>query len=219
MRADFLRIVQSRVPTPNGQNVIDRERRMQLAINGKQVQISDALKEHVERLVTDISEKYFGDPLEGTVTVSKEGNDFRTDIAVHVGRDMFVRGQGSDGDAYKSADKAGEHIDKRLRRFKRRVRDHHRGNGGANIAAQQYVLAADHAEAQPSPEEEWQAVVVAEMTTTIEDLSVEEAVMRLELGDLPVVMFRNRSHGELNVIYRRGDGNIGWIDPKGLAQG
>lgn len=192
---------------------------MQLAINGKQVQISDALKDHVERLVTDITEKYFGDPLEGQVTVSKEGHDFRTDIAVHVGRDMFVRGQGNDSDAYKSADKAGEHIDKRLRRFKRRVRDHHRADGGAKVAAQQYVLAADHAETQPTPEEEWQPVVVAEMTTSIEDLSVEEAVMRLELGDLPVVMFRNRSHGELNVIYRRSDGNIGWIDPKGLAHG
>lgn len=190
---------------------------MQLAINGKQVQISDALKDHVERLVTDITEKYFGDPLEGTVTVSKEGNDFRTDIAVHVGRDMFVRGQGNDGDAYKSADLAGAHIDKRLRRFKRRVRDHHRGDGGAKVAAQQYVLAADHAPAEPS-EEEWQPVVVAEMTTSIEGLSVEEAVMRLELGELPVVMFRNRAHGELNVIYRRTDGNIGWIDPKGLAR-
>ncbi|MEP3116313.1 ribosome-associated translation inhibitor RaiA [Nisaea sp.] len=192
---------------------------MQVSINGKQVQVSEALKEHVERLVTAISEKYFGDPLDGSVTVSKEGNDFRTDIAVHVGREMFVRGQGIAADAYASADKAGEHIDKRLRRFKRRVRDHHRGNGGAKVAAQQYVLAAGQPSAEPVIEDEWQPVVVAEMTTSIEDLSVEEAVMRLELGELQVVMFRNRAHGELNVIYRRGDGNIGWIDPKGLAQG
>tara|TARA_E500000318_G_scaffold29563_2_gene29477 strand:- start:12345 stop:12923 length:579 start_codon:yes stop_codon:yes gene_type:complete len=192
---------------------------MQLSINGKQVQISEALNEHIERLVTAISEKYFGDPLDGSVTVSKEGNNFRTDIAVHVGREMFVRGQGIAGDAYASADTAGEHIDKRLRRFKRRVRDHHRGNGGVKVAAQQYVLAADHAPTEPVTEDEWQPVVVAEMTTSIEDLSVEEAVMRLELGELQVVMFRNRAHGEMNVIYRRSDGNIGWIDPKGLAQG
>tara|TARA_R110002012_G_scaffold29675_4_gene91180 strand:+ start:691 stop:1269 length:579 start_codon:yes stop_codon:yes gene_type:complete len=191
---------------------------MQLSINGKQIQVSDALKEHIERLVTAISEKYFGDPLDGSVTVSKEGNEFRTDIAVHVGRDMFVRGQGMAGDAYASADQAGEHIDKRLRRFKRRVRDHHRGNAGAKVAAQQYVLAAEYVPSEPSKEEEWQPVVVAEMTTSIEDLSVEEAVMRLELGELTIVMFRNRAHGEMNVIYRRSDGNIGWIDPKGLAQ-
>ena len=113
---------------------------------------------------------------------------------------------------------AGEHIDKRLRRFKRRVRDHHRGNGGAKVAAQQYVLAGELPASEPPVEDEWQPVVVAEMTTSIEDLSVEEAVMRLELGELQVVMFRNRAHGEMNVIYRRSDGNIGWIDPKGLAQ-
>lgn len=192
---------------------------MQISINGKQVQISDALKGHVEALVTDIAEKYFGDPIEGNVTVSKQGAEFRTDISVHVGRGMHVRGHGSAADAYQSADKAGQHIDTRLRRFKRRVRDHHRGNGGAKaVAAQQYVLASGHAEPAPAEQEEWQPVVVAEMTTTIEDLSVEEAVMRLELGDLPLVMFRNRSHGDVNVIYRRDDGNIGWIDPKGLPQ-
>ncbi|WP_339855612.1 ribosome-associated translation inhibitor RaiA [uncultured Nisaea sp.] len=191
---------------------------MQLSINGKQVQVSEALNEHIERLVTAISEKYFGDPLDGSVTVSKEGNNFRTDIAVHVGREMFVRGQGIAADAYASVDQAGEHIDKRLRRFKRRVRDHHRGNGGAKVAAQQYVLAGELPASEPPVEDEWQPVVVAEMTTSIEDLSVEEAVMRLELGELQVVMFRNRAHGEMNVIYRRSDGNIGWIDPKGLAQ-
>ena len=190
---------------------------MQLAINGKQVQISEALKEHIESLVTDIAEKYFGDPIEGTVTVSKERAFFRTDISVHVGRGMHVRGQGTAADAYLSVDGAGQHIDKRLRRFKRRLRDHHRGENGAKVAAQQYVLAADQGETE-SAEEEWQPVIVAEMTTNIEDLSVEEAVMRLELGDLPVVMFRNRAHGEVNVIYRRSDGNIGWIDPKGQPQ-
>ena len=192
---------------------------MKVSIKGKQVQVSEALKEHIERLVVAISEKYFGDPLDGSVTISKEGNEFRADIAVHVGRDMFVRGHGIAVDAYRSADKAGEHIDKRLRRFKRRVRDHHRGNGGAKLAAQQYVLAADQPSTEPAIEDEWQPVVIAEMTTLIEELSVEESVMRLELGDLQVVMFRNRAHGELNVIYRRSDGNIGWIDPKGLAQG
>ena len=162
---------------------------MQLSINGKQVQVSEALNEHIERLVTAISEKYFGDPLDGSVTVSKEGNNFRTDIAVHVGREMFVRGQGIAADAYASVDQAGEHIDKRLRRFKRRVRDHHRGNGGAKVAAQQYVLAGELPASEPPVEDEWQPVVV-----------------------------RNRAHGEMNVIYRRSDGNIGWIDPKGLAQ-
>jgi ribosomal subunit interface protein len=192
---------------------------MKVSIKGKQVQVSEALKEHVKRLVIVISEKYFGNPLDGNVTVSKEGNDFRTDIAVHVGRDMFVRGQGIAADAYGSADKAGEHIDKRLRRFKRRVRDHHRGNGGAKLAAQQYVLAAGEPPADPVIEDEWQPVIIAEMTTLIEELSVEESVMRLELGELQVVMFRNRAHGELNVVYRRSDGNIGWIDPKGLAHG
>lgn len=190
---------------------------MQLAINGKQIQIGESLRGHIERLVTEISEKYFGNPIEGSVTVSKDGAMFRTDIAVHVGRGVSVRGAGVANDAYLSADNAGQHIEKRLRRFKRRIRDHHRGVAEARTAAQQYVLAAEPTASATAPEaDEWRPLIVAELPTSIETLSVEEAVMRLELGELPVVMFRNGAHGEMNVVFRREDGNIGWIDSKGL---
>jgi ribosomal subunit interface protein len=192
---------------------------MQLSVNGKQLDIGDSLKEHIEREVPAIVGKYFANPTDADVTVSKEGSTFRTDIAVHVGKGIVVQGHGRSGDPYAAFDEAAEHMAKRLRRYKRRLRDHHRDRSHKEevLRAAQYILAqeeeeAPHAEAHAEPD---QPVIVAEMQTSIEQLTVGEAVMRMDLANLPAMMFRNSAHGGLNMVYVRTDGNIGWVDPLG----
>jgi ribosomal subunit interface protein len=190
---------------------------VQLSVNGKQIDIGDALRSHIETELSIEVGKYFENPNGADVTVSKEGNDFRCDISVHVGKGIIVQGHAVAGDARASFDVASEHVGKRLRRYKRRLRDHHkRRNTKADWAvAQQYVLAA---EPEPEPhgdvDEPEKPVVIAEMETVIEEMTVGEAVMRMDLANLPALMFRNSAHGGLNLVYYREDGNIGWVDPK-----
>ena len=191
---------------------------MQLSVNGKQLDIGDSLREHIEREIPAIVEKYFANPTDADVTVSKEGTTFRTDIAVHVGKGIIVQGHARSADPYASFDEAADHMAKRLRRYKRRLRDHHRERNHKEdvLRAAQYVLAAEEY-AEPDDEdyaEPDQPVIIAEMQTHIETLSVGEAVMRMDLASLPAMMFRNSAHGGLNMIYMRTDGNIGWVDPR-----
>lgn len=179
------------------------------------------MKEHIERQVPVVVEKYFVDPTDASVTISKEGSSFRTDVAVHVGKGIMVQGHAMSGDAYGSFDEALEHVGKRLRRYKRRLRDHHRRQGGKEerFTAAQYVLAPEDEEinetdTDDTTNENDQPVIIAEMQTDIETLTVSEAVMRMDLAGLPAMMFRNRANGALNMVYVRRDGNIGWIDPQ-----
>jgi ribosome hibernation promoting factor len=191
---------------------------MQLSVNGKQLDIGNSLREHIEREIPAIVEKYFANPTNADVTVSKEGSTFRTDIAVHVGKGIIVQGHARSADPYAAFDEAAEHMAKRLRRYKRRLRDHHRERNHKEdvLKAAQYVLAAEdqtepHDDEYAEPD---QPVIIAEMQTHIETLSVGEAVMRMDLASLPAMMFRNSAHGGLNMIYMRNDGNIGWVDPR-----
>ena len=190
---------------------------MQLSINGKQVDIGDSLREYVDRELSAAVVKYFENPTDAQVTISKEGSDFRTDISVHVGKGIVIQGHASAGDARAAFEIATEHVSKRLRRYKRRLRDHHRQRGEKVQAAmaQQYVLAAEQdSPSEKESDEPDQPIVIAEMETAIEDLTVGEAVMRMDLANLPALMFRNSAHGGLNLVYVREDGNIGWVDPK-----
>jgi len=215
---------------------------MQLSVRGKQLDVGDALRAHVSDSLARILGKYFGDALDVGVTLSREGNRHRAAVAVHIGRGIQIQAQGDADSPYPAFDTAAEHLAKRLRRYKRRLRDHHQKTDAAHapMPARQYVLAAqaesdgaesdgaesdgaesDGAESDGAEAEEAAAdgdaapVVVAEMTTEISSLTVSEAVMHMDLGELPALMFRNDSHGGLNMIYRRSDGNIGWIDPRG----
>jgi ribosomal subunit interface protein len=191
---------------------------MQLSVNGKQLDIGDSLKDHIESEMPAIVGKYFANPTDADVTVSKEGATFRTDITVHVGKGIMVQSHARSGDPYAAFDEAATHMAKRLRRYKRRLRDHHRERSQKEdvLRAAQYVLApeaetAPHVEEHTEPE---QPVIVAEMQTHIESLSVGEAVMRMDLANLPAMMFRNSAHGGLNMVYVRSDGHIGWVDPR-----
>jgi len=188
---------------------------MQISVKGKQLDVGDAWRRNVEEHLPAVVEKYFDNAQEAQVTLSRVGTAFRVDLEVHVGKRILVHSQGAGEDAYIAYAEAGDHLDKRLRRYKRRLRDHHRNRREPleTLAAQQYVLAGHTEEAEPDGQD--QPVVIAEMRTDIEILSVGEAVMRMDLAGLPAMMFRNRAHGGLNMVYHREDGHIGWVDPRG----
>jgi ribosomal subunit interface protein len=195
---------------------------MQVAVTGKQINVGDALRGHVETSLADSVSKYFDKAIEASVVFSREGKgkQFRSDISVHVGRNIQVQGHAESGDAYAAFDSALDRIAKRLRRYKRRLRDHGKTAAGqAAILAQQYVLAAIDGDEEEEPTEGDRPVVIAEMTTPVDTLTVGEAVMRMDLGNLDALVFHNRAHGGINVVFRRSDGHIGWIDPQGNPPG
>jgi ribosomal subunit interface protein len=193
---------------------------MQITVSGKQVDLSDALQTRVSTQMDTIAGKYFDHALEAHVTFSRARSFFTCDINVHAGRGLQLRGEGEAADANAAFDDAAEHIAKRLRRYRRRVNDHHRdlAQRARPEAARQYILqeeanGAEHEVTDGRTLDEAFATVVAETLTEIVSLSVGEAVMRMDLADQMVMMFRNSASGVLNVVYRRGDGHIGWIDP------
>jgi ribosomal subunit interface protein len=190
---------------------------MQLSVKGKQLDVGDALRTHVDESLSRILDKYFGDAIEVIVTLSRDAHLYRAVVSAHVGRGIHLEAHGEANEPYPAFDAAAERLSKRLRRYKRRLRDHNsKPAEGAPLPAQQYILAGEGPD--DSVEEssaDGQPAVVAEMTTEIPTLTVSEAVMRMDLGNLPAMMFRNSAHGGLNMIYQRSDGNIGWIDPRG----
>lgn len=188
---------------------------MQISVKGKQLDVGEAWRSHVEGNLPAVVGKYFENAQDAQVTLAKQGGTFHVDMVVHVGKRILVQSHGATGDAYSAFDEAADHLAKRLRRYKRRLRDHHhdRSEQADALLAQQYVLAGEDIESQS--EEMDEPMVIAEMETQIETLSVGEAVMRMDLANLPAMMFRNRAHGGLNMVYHRGDGHIGWVDPRG----
>lgn len=190
---------------------------MQLSVKGKQLDVGDALRTHVDESLSRILDKYFGDALEVTVTLSRDAHLYRAVISAHVGRGIQLEAQGEANEPYPAFDAAADRLSKRLRRYKRRLRDHNsKAAEAAPLPAQQYILAGEGPEeSEDASNADGQPAVVAEMTTEIPTLTVSEAVMRMDLANLPAMMFRNSAHGGLNMIYQRSDGNIGWIDPRG----
>lgn len=186
---------------------------MEVLIHGKQMDVGEALRGHVESNLKTHVAKYFGRAINAHATFSRAAHDFRADIAVHPRRGLVVQGSAEAGDAYAAFDVALARIDKQLRRYKRRLNDRHKESADNDVLpAQQFVIAPENAEVEASAEES-PPVIVAEMPHDIATLTVSEAVMRLDLADAPVIMFRSRTNGSFNVVYRRPDGNIGWIDP------
>ena len=195
---------------------------MQLSVKGKQLDVGDALRAHVDDSLSRILDKYFGDAIEVGVTLAKEGHRFRAQVTAHVGRGIQLRAHGEAEEPYPAFDSAAEHLAKRLRRHKRRLRDH-RNDAAAEaetLTARQYVL-ADPGDAElggqapESGENQAKAVFISVFSTEIPSLTVEQAVMRMDLADVSALMFRNSAHSGLNMVYRRTDGNIGWVDPRG----
>jgi ribosomal subunit interface protein len=189
---------------------------MQLSITGKQIDTGDALRRHVEASLGSILGKYFKTAIEAHIVFSKEAHLIRAEISLHIGRGIVVNAGAGGAEPYAAFDAAAERMAKQLRRYKRRLRDHHakaREPMEPGERATAYILAPIVEEAEQEDAGGGPAVI-AEMSTELPNLTVGEAAMRMDLADAPVLLFRNRSHGELNLVYRRADGNIGWIDPE-----
>ena len=189
---------------------------MQITVSGKQVDLSDALRVRVSDQLKQVAGKYFDHALDAHVTFGRSRSFFTCDINLHAGRGLTLRGEGEAADANAAFDGAAQHIATRLRRYRHRVNEHHRDLANRNgEAARQVVLSAgaDEGEAEKETVSADFPTIIAESASTIERLSVSDAVMRMDLAHQSVMMFRNSASGELNVIYRRPDGHIGWIDP------
>jgi ribosomal subunit interface protein len=188
---------------------------MDITVKGKQMDVGQALSAHTEEALSAAVAKYFDRAIDATVTYSKVNTGFHVEIVVHAGRGVTVHGQGEAGDAYPALDAAMERVTKQLRRYHRKLVNHH-----ANAMADENQMAQYSILLQSTEDEvdvEAHPAIVAEMEHSISTMSVSDAVMRLDLGNLPVVMFKNGAHGGLNVVYRRNDGNVGWIDPTTTA--
>lgn len=201
---------------------------MHVTVKGKQLDVGDALRTHVNETLTSLVGKYFQNPLEATVVLSKDAHLYTADIQVHVGRGILLQSNAEASEPYPAFDDAAEKVAKRLRRYKRRLRDHNNKAGAAMVAAdimpaRKYIIEPpademDGVEPDSGAESaDGAPIIVAEMEMGIDVLTVSEAVMRMDLADLPALMFRNRAHGGLNMVYRRPDGNVGWVDPAGSS--
>ena len=196
---------------------------MPFRVSGKNIDLGDALRGRVNQRIADATAKYFDGGYSGHVTIGKEGFGFRTECVVHLDSGIILEAEAMAGDAYASADQAAERIEKRLRRYKRRLKD--RGASRANNhgtaqddVAPSYVIATPEHDTDDDITE-FNPVIIAESTTALDRLSVSEAVMQLDLTGTAVVVFRHAGHGRVNLVYRRADGHIGWIDPPAVKDG
>lgn len=191
---------------------------MQVTVSGKQIEIGTAFQGYAEGHLETVVGKYFDRGIDAAVTVSRAGQGVRVDIKVHAGRGFVIQSHGEAEQAHQAFDVALERAGKRLRRYKRRLKGHHRKERAqaklAPLNVQRYVIAPPDEDDDESANQDAGAAVIAEVTREIETLSVGDAVMRLDLADRAALMFRNAANGQLNVVYRRRDGNIGWIDPQ-----
>jgi ribosomal subunit interface protein len=200
---------------------------MPFRVSGKNIDVGEALRTRINQRVAEATAKYFDGGFSGHVTVGREGFGFRTECVIHLDSGIVLEADALAADAYSSADKAAERIEKRLRRYKRRLRDRQatRSDGNAlgraslelSINAPSYVIAAPEHEGEEEVSQ-WHPVIIAESTTTLKRLSVRDAVMELDLTGAPVVVFRHAGHGRVNLVYRRADGHIGWIDPPTIEE-
>jgi ribosomal subunit interface protein len=188
---------------------------MSFRVSGKNIDVGDALRERVSDRIAEAMGKYFDGGYSGHVTLERDGFGFHTDCAIPLDSKITLHAQGMAADAYASADQAALRIEKRLRRYHRRLKDHRpeRLEARATLDAASYVIAA--------PEEEGEAgidgftpVIIAESTTALKQLSVSDAVTELDMTGAPVLVFRHAAHGGISVVYRRADGHFGWIDPR-----
>jgi ribosomal subunit interface protein len=194
---------------------------MTLRISGKSISVGDALRSRVSERTDEVLRKYFDGNYSGHITLSKDGFGFRTDCSLHLDSGITLEADSNATDAYASADQALVMIEKRLRRYKSRLKDRsarktYAANAAlADIDAPSYVI-----EAPAEGDDEvtaYSPVIIAEATTSLKQLSVSEAVMELDLTGAACIVFQHGSSGRVNIIYRRTDGNVGWVDPPAVT--
>lgn len=187
---------------------------MRYQVSGKQIDIGEALQAHVQDELSNMLEKYSGRPTDATVVFSKHAHEYMCEATVHLSTGLTTQAKAHATEIYAAFDSCSEKMDKQLRRYKRRLKDHHkeRSQPVELSGASSYILAGG-SESEAEEPESLKPVIVAEMETKIPSLSVGEAVMQMEIAGAPVLVFRNEGHKGINVVYCRDDGNIGWIDP------
>ena len=186
---------------------------MSFRVSGKNLDVGDALRERINDRIAETVGKYFDGGYSGHATLAKDGFGFRTECAIHLDSKITLHAEGIAPDAYASADQAAARIEKRLRRYHRRLKDHRaERNDEPSIDAASYIIAAPEDEGE-TESGAFTPVIIAESTTALKRLSVSDAVTELDMTGAPVVVFRHAAHGGINIVYRRADGHFGWIDP------
>jgi ribosomal subunit interface protein len=191
---------------------------MSFRVSGKNIDIGEALRSRINERIAEATAKYFDGGFSGHVTVGKEGFGFRTECMIHLDSGIVLEAEAMAADAYASADQVAARIEKRLRRYKRRLKNHQGAAPDGVPSEQRTIQAPSYIIAAPAYDDDedmtgFDPVIIAESTTTLKRLSVSDAVMELDLTGVAVVVFRHAGHGRVNLVYRRGDGHIGWIDP------
>jgi ribosomal subunit interface protein len=190
---------------------------MNIQVSGKNFDLGAALQAHVEGRLAEGVRKYFDRGAEAVVTFSRERHQVECEMTAHLSSGVFLAAHGEGGDAYAAFEESLEKLEKRVRRYKRRLKNHHAN--GRELPSEQaayYTLAPLPAESEEEDDNQagdHSPVVVAERQHALREMTVGAAVMQLDLAESPAIVFRNAGHGRINVVYRRRDGNIGWIDP------
>ena len=189
---------------------------MRYQISGKQIDIGEALQGHVKTELGEVMEKYSQRPTDAHIIFSRDAHLHVCEATVHLSSGLTAQARGQANEIYAAFDACAEKMDKQLRRYKRRLKDHHRDRAAPVEfdGAPAYILARGSDDEGGDEPDSLQPIIIAEMETRIPSISAGEAVMQMELAHASVLVFRNERHGGLNVVYRREDGNIGWIDPR-----
>lgn len=184
---------------------------MKITLSGNQVDIGDRLRNHVEEGVLNAVNKYFPAPISCSVTFTKVKDSFNAEVTVHPAKNIILKGSGTSGDPYSAFDAANEHIATRLRRHKTKLNDHKGKCGLAEIANEAVFSINEEAEEIDIDDA---PLTIAELEANIPVCTVSEAVMYMDLNNECALMFKNSSNNNFNMVYRRKDGNIGWVEPK-----
>lgn len=195
---------------------------MQITVSGKQIDVGEALRVHVEDNLGAAVAKYFDRPVDAHVVFSRNGHEFTCDSSVHLPTGLTAQAHAASNDIYVAFDQAAGRLEKQLRRHKRRLKDHHKSRTQPieMMQATSYVLRGygESEEAEAGSGDGEQPVIIAEMAMPIKTLTVGDAVMQMELAHARFLVFRNDASGRINLVYQRDDGNVGWIDPANLPE-
>jgi len=191
---------------------------MQIKITGKHIDIGDGLRQHIEEKLQSFRDRFFEGSVHGNVTIEKQRGRFLSDCSLHLATGLHLQAHSENADPMACVDASLLHLEKQLKKYKQRLKDHHRSPRDVREPreATSYVIQyEEHMEEEPTG---LHAPVIAEAEATIPQLSVGEAVMQLDISTTSFVLFHNTKEGRLNVVYRRPDGNIGWLDPRSPAR-
>ena len=187
---------------------------MEIQMSGKNMELGDSLQLHVSERLSEGVRKYFDRGAEASVTFQQTKRFVECDVTTHLASGVFLAAHGEGGDAYGAFEESLEKLEKRIRRYKRRLKDHHAGEKSPLPAqsANYYLLEAP-GEVEDEATDDDQPMIVAETQTSLREMTVGAAVMQLDIAEQPAIVFKNAAHGRINVVYRRRDGHIGWVDP------